>query len=293
LRHLGISGGATKIAGLYGSCVALNKISYSPDIISGVSAGSILSLPVALNRLEPLHNAILNLTLDDFFTIKPVNENGKISLHGAFRLLTGKPSLGLLKKLISLLSKYVTEKDFNDYIKGDYPEVYIGTVDFKTGGRKYFNVKEISNYNKYLHVVLASSSIPVFCEPVYMDGMVLYDGGVRDHIATPWILENIEGISRTLSLYSRPSNFKLVNEEWEPTNVLSVALRYSNIVNIEISKSDEMLEDLLAEKKSIKQVKCFLPSIMDHFYDVNPTKLRELYFKGFNEIVSKTNEIMI
>ncbi len=55
-RGYSISGGSTKIAALAGASVyTLRDYGYKPDYISGISAGGILSVPLALG----MYNIIL------------------------------------------------------------------------------------------------------------------------------------------------------------------------------------------------------------------------------------------
>lgn len=285
MKHLGISGGSTKIAGLTGAALEVIKTyKYQPDIISGISAGSILALPIVLGKWDMLEKAVKNLKLSDFFDIAPVNSKGKFTFKAIWRLIIGKSSLGRQKNLINKLKEFVSEVEYTQYQHSEnMPTIYIGTVDFKTGSRYYFNLKDVKyTYEMYLKIVLASSSIPIFIEEVDMNidnkQVYLFDGGVRDHIGTPWILQNVKGITETISIYARPEDYKI--EEWRPSNVLSVLERYVDIVNVETSKSDEMLEDLLCEAKKIKQTKIFLPQVLTSLYDTDNVRLSILFNRG-------------
>ncbi len=285
MKHLGISGGSTKIAGLTGAALEVIKTyKYNPDVISGISAGSILALPIVLGKWDMLEKAVKHLSLHDFFDVPPVNSKGKFTLHAIWRLITGKSSLGRQRNLIKRLKEFVSEVEYSQYQHSEnMPIIYIGTIDFKSGSRYYFNLKDIKNtYEMYLKIVLASASIPIFIEEVTMnvDGeqVHLFDGGVRDHIGTPWVLQHVQGITESVSIYSRPEDYKIGS--WEPGNVLNVLNRYVDIVNVETSKSDEMLEDLLCETKKIKQTKIFLPTVLTSLYDTDLTRLGILFNRG-------------
>lgn len=285
MKHLGISGGSTKIAGLTGAALEVIKTyNYKPDVISGISAGSVLALPIVLGKWDMLEKAVKNLKLEDFFDICPVNSKGRFTFRAIWRIITGKSSLGRQRNLVKKLKEFVSEIEYHQYQHSEnMPIVYIGTIDFKTGSRYYFNLKDIKNtYDVFLKVVLASASIPIFIEEVNMkidnEQVYLFDGGVRDHIGTPWILQNVKGITETISIYARPEDYKIGN--WQPSNVLSVLNRYVDIVNVETSKSDEMLEDLICENKKIKQKKIFLPQVLTSLYDTDPTRLGILFNRG-------------
>jgi len=283
MKALNISGGATKIAGLFGAAEYLLKVKeYKPDVISGISAGAILSLPLALGKYQTTKERVLNFKLEDFFEKKPVNNKGKISIGAILRLITGKPAIGDQSRLKKILSEVVTKEDFIFYKTMEkFPPCIIGAVDFKDGSHVYFNCKELS-YEEYLDLVLASASIPIFTNPVNYKGKILYDGGVRDHIATPYILHNYP-ITENVSIFSRPKDYKTSNLNWKPTDVLSVLNRYIDIVGIEVSKNDEDISTLYCEKHNIKNYNIYLNSIMESLYDTDPNRLQKLYLDSYRE----------
>jgi len=287
MRHLGLSGGSTKIAGIAGAAYQLmEQERYAPDVISGVSAGAILTLPIVLGKFKQVESVVKNLKLSDIFDVSPVNEKGKIGWKSIWRVICGKTSLGRQRNMIKTLKSIISEEDFINYKANyKYPIIYIGTVDFKTGSRVYFNLKDKSiNYEKYLQIILASASLPVFTESVHMqcDGLdtILYDGGIRDSIPTSWVLENHPGITETVSVIARAQDYKMRSIEWTDENVMNVLSRYVDITNIEISKSDEALEDLLCEKMNVKQTKVFLPIQLKSAYEIDHDKLAVMYNVG-------------
>jgi len=280
-KHLGISGGSTKISGLAGACeVLILEKGYKPNIISAISAGAILALPIALGKWKETIEAATNFNLDTIFSVKPVNEEGEVTLAGIKRLLTGKESLGEQYNLVRLLREIITPEDYENYLKHDkYPAVYIGVVDFKNITRKFFNLKELS-YVDYFKITLASTSMPTFTTHVAYNDMLLYDGGVTNHIGTPWVLENIKGIAETVSIYSRSENYDLIDTDWKPSNILSIVQRYIYVNTVGVSKANEQVEDLLCEKLNIKQTKIFLPIRIENMYDVDRNRILNMYNIG-------------
>ena len=99
MKHLGISGGGTKIGGLFGVVETLYTKGFTPDIISGISAGAILTVPVALGKFDQIRDLILNITLDDFFSKKPIKEKGSLTPGALWNALRGKPYLGKQENL--------------------------------------------------------------------------------------------------------------------------------------------------------------------------------------------------
>lgn len=288
MKALNISGGATKISGLAASATyILRDLGFKPDIISGVSAGAILSLPLALGKYDVIKDEVLKFSMDDFFKKKPVNNKGKITIGAIIRLLTGKPALGDQSKLKEILRRVVTEEEYNEYLISDKPETVLGTVDFKDGGTRYFHVKkEKLTYKQWQDAVLASSSIPIFTPPVEYDEHLLYDGGVRDHIATVHVMKNFD-LSESISIFSRPKNYKLKDLNWKPKNVMDVLNRFVDISNIEVSKSDEEHAELLAREKNIDNKVIYLNSIMESIYDTDPTRLKLMYEDSYKETIKQ------
>jgi len=206
MRSLCLSGASTKIPMLAGAAIAVCKYKkYRPTYILGTSAGAIISLPLALGLYEDIEYYTKNFTLDNIFGKKPVNEKGAITFSAIKRLITGKESLGTQDALKETLKGIISPEQFVEYKVGSYPICFVGVVEFRTGARKYINLKECT-YEEYLDAVIASSSIPIFVESVKSFGGHLYDGGVRDHIGSHWLMENVK-VSENISIYSRPENY--------------------------------------------------------------------------------------
>ena len=299
MKHLGISGGGTKIAGLFGLAESIiYDRGYVPDIISGISAGAILALPLALGKREIIKEQVLNLSMDDFFNVAPIRENGKIRTFNAIlKLIGGKHYLGKQKNLEKTIAKVVSRSEFEKYKEDKTKAICIvGTVDFYTGKRFYINLKKVS-YEDFLKFVNASASIPIFTPGIEMDGpiydfegetidypkLLLYDGGVRDHSPSNKILSSNHPdfqITETTSIFSRPDDIREVLEpkNFEPSSLLKILERYVAITNAEVSKNDEVQEkNTILRKVIMDHGTFFLPRIMQGVYDIDKTRLRQLY----------------
>lgn len=288
MKHLGISGGGTKIVGLFGVAEALMiDQSFQPDIISGISAGAILSLPLAMGKWEEIHAILDTLQTEDFFNKPPYNDRGRLTPGAILRAITGKHYLGQQRALNDRIREVISPVDFTAYQQNDSMAICIvGSVDRITGKRYYFNLKEL-DYNTMVKAIAASAAIPIFTEGVEMtwngQPLHLYDGGIRDHCPTGWMLSDssfADKITATISIYSRPKDYVLKNKTTTPGNVLDVLQDYVDISNVEVSKMDEQLEDYLSKEKGIPQHKYFLPSIMQSVYDTDPARLQQLYVAG-------------
>lgn len=300
MKHLGISGGGTKISGLFGAAeIIMKEKGYQPDIISGVSAGAVLSVPLALGKYRDLKESVLSISLDTFFSHPPVKTDGSIRIFSALKnLILGRHYLGEQFNLEKALAMLVSRSEFDDY-KTDSGKAIcvVGSVDFTSGKRVYVNLKDVS-YEHYLKFVHGASAIPIFTTGVSIsepfndmegktfDNVHLYDGGVRDHCPTQQILRSDQfKITESVSVFSRPmDNESLDPGEYTAKNMLQVLLRYVDISNTEISKNDEHQELRLMEQKGIKNHgQIFLPRIMKGVYDTNTSRLTKLYEAGRQE----------
>jgi len=297
-KILNLSGAGTKISGLAGACdYIFNVLGYRPTDISGISSGGILGIPIALRKWDILREFTQIFTIDDIFDSIPINKKNKISITAKFRALFGRSSFGTQNNLPLTISRIVSKEDFIRYQEGEFPNVWIGSVDFKTGSRFIINIKDKKySYDDFLLLINASASIPLAVEGVHFKNMILYDGGVRNHILSPWMLENISNITEVISVFARPQNYEhILDSDWSDHNMISVFTRLTDIDAIEISKKDEIEEKYLLElisgreKRTIKNKQIFIPYIIKELYDTNPTKLRKLYNFGFK---SATNTLV-
>lgn len=287
MKVLNLSGGGTKIGAIFGAAetVILNK-GYKPDIVSGISAGAILTVPIALGKFDELREIVTNFDLKTFFSNPPVNKKGKITFRALLNIFR-KTYLGRQDNLLKRLSELVTEENFQDYKKGSYPICIIGTVDLATGKKFVYNCKELL-YEEYLKLVLASASIPVFTPYVsfrlpytnyHPNELFLVDGGVRNHILSNEVILNYPKINTCISIYSRAKDYR-INKDYSPKNILDVLNRTIDIMNIQISKADEKLEKELCKNLQINLYQIFIPSVMKSVYDTDKVRLARSYTEG-------------
>lgn len=319
MKHLGISGGGTKISGLFGAAeTILFEKNYRPDIISGISAGAILSVPLAMSLYDPsfldkIRNLVLNMKQEQFFNKPPVDEYGKIkTLNALLKIISGDRALGEQENLKKTISSVITERDFSIFVHNDdIPVCIVGAVDFFSGKRFYFNLKEVT-YQHFLEFVNASGSLPIFTPGFYFEGdmrdfegetsghprYLLFDGGVRDHSPTNKILSSKRygsKIKETATLFSRPEHLPDILDPKEfdgKKDILTILSRYVDITNAEVSKNDKEREtELIAQNHILDRGTIYLPRVLTNVYDTNPEKIRELYRKGKEAVEKYWNPI--
>ncbi len=319
LKHLGISGGGTKISGLFGAAeVVIFDKNYRPDLISGISAGAILAVPLAMamhhnDIREKIKEKVLNLKQSDFFNRAPVTEEGAVKkLNALLKIVFGESALGEQENLKKTISEIIGRTEFARYVNDNkYPVCIVGTVDFYTGKRFYFNLKKVG-YEHFLEFVNASGSLPIFT-PGYATTDILFDfenetngytkallfdGGVRDHSPTAKILESEtyrHKIKENVTIFSRPAQVEniLDPKDFEgKKDILKILARYVDITNAEVSKNDQEREAGLADMlKLVAHRTIFLPRILRDVYDINPQKLKELYEAGKKAVVEQWNPV--
>ena len=284
LIHIGISGGGFAISGLAGGVFELLESGIKPDVVSGVSSGSILTfiLCASKNPLSVIENNAIGFKTTDVFSKPPFGKRGKLTLsaiwNGIFNNYLSKQD-----RLIPLLKTMVSETEWGDYINDPKsPDGIIMSVDFIKGSREFVNIKDYS-YEDALSLVLASSSIPVFVKSVDFKDKVLYDGGVRNHILTEWILDKYD-VSESYSVFSRPEDFKKFTTKDKLKTLPQVLMRTIEIMENEISKSDEQLANLKASETGIVHKNFYIKNILDNVYDDNKDKQIELFEYGKKQI---------
>jgi len=280
IYHLDGSGGGTKGEAIKTVWDNVTKEGFKPDIISGNSIMALIQVPYAIGLIRPavmskLNKMLETFTLDTIWRYSPINEKGKLTARAVFRGVTGKAGLGemsidsVLRELVpkDLFLKYQTHNVYADCINM--------SVDYKSGSRIFKSMKTVDSYEDFINYSVASASIPVFAEPVCVDGKTLFDGGVRDHsIAASVMKQHLP--TETISIFSRPENYDISKNSWEAKNVLEVLLRTIDIMNMEISKNDELEQKKVASDLGVKLSQGFLPNVMNGPYDVNRERLNEL-----------------
>ena len=283
MKIFNISGGATKVGGLFAKSERIIKeFGYKPDVISGISSGALLALPIALGKWDELKALVTNITLDHIFDNYPVNKKGKITLKSIWRLLIGKPSLGTQNNLRKTLSSLITEEDFNEYIDGEYSKVFIGVTNFNTGEFELVDVQDLY-YEQYLDYVIASASIPFAVEGVEINGDIYFDGGVLHHVCSTEVIRKYKSkITHCITVFSRPRNMNLSYELFDQIDITQVAKQYENISTAYASLTDQIVEKELCTQYKIKNIQVFCPSVLKSLFDVDPERLKELYLKSYN-----------
>jgi len=168
--------GGFQAGGLY----QMKKFGLEPDVISGISVGSLNGILVALGEYELMRQIWFEIEDHQVRGARGLEYGWNFAMH---KLGLGKPMLGYwdnkpLKKLVRfhILGK-TTRVDF-----------YTGVVNVERDMFKHIKIPKGTTFTKhnvdeYVDYIVASTAIPIVFQPVRIHGELYVDGGV--HNQTP------------------------------------------------------------------------------------------------------------
>ncbi len=219
-----LSGGGARGFAHVGALLALEQAGIKPDIIAGVSAGSVVAVMYAAG-LTPLQ--IVN-----HFASRGFRSFAELALGsgGIFRIDKFE------RFILNAIAPHTRLEDL------DIP-TYIGATDLLHGRGVAFHTGKIGPR------VIASCSIPIVFPPVVIDGVHYVDGGVlRNHPA--WMLRDkcrlLIGVN--VSPLRKSSNYN---------SLISVALRTYNLMAKANQSVDMALCDISVQPTEIADYRPF------------------------------------
>lgn len=292
MKHLGLSGGSTQIPELVRSAHdIIEDFGYRPNIISGVSSGAITAIITAMAIHNPgiwrdAKHLSTNFKMSDFFDKCPVNDKGQFTFTGLTRLFRnlalnadkrGVKSLGV-QNVRKVLGKIITEDHFKEYKSDEkYAEVFVLAVEAGKMKVKDFSLKSARNYNEFMLMIGASCAIPFTTQPIKIHNKYYYDGGIRYHNPSPFVLNNVFGITHNISVYSRAETMDEFNQfDWSQNLVKTLAYS-TRALSMGVSEGNHYEEVEVCRKLGVKRKSVFLPAGLGHLYDVTPEQLQRLY----------------
>lgn len=240
------SGAATKIMIHAGSSYCAHaEFGWKPDVMSGISAKSLCIPFQATGQHDKLFSVLMNSSIKNFQDPVAFNKEGNVNFTGALRLLTGKPSVTTQRSLSKTLKKNFNRHEFWDFKNSsNVPECFVGATNMRTGKIEYFDLKKL-NYDNFIAAIMASSAIPGYVPPVKINNDLYYDGGLIDHIGTTFIYNNFD-VSESLNIYSRTSDFDVLDEDYEGKRFAENLLRTIEIMTANVSLDDESTSDMIS-----------------------------------------------
>ncbi|WP_457634552.1 patatin-like phospholipase family protein [Persephonella sp.] len=188
---LALSGGAVRGAAHIGVLKALEELGLKPSILSGSSAGSIISVFYGAGyKAEEIEKILLKTNILSY--LKP-------SLDFT--------SIFTLEKLDNFFRKYVDIKDLSQL---KIP-VFVCATNLNLGLPEYFSSGDIYK------VVSASCALPFIFKPVKMGDYIYIDGGVMDNLPVEPLIGKVDLIIG--------SEVNPLGEEKNLNNPFSILLR--------------------------------------------------------------------
>lgn len=187
-----LSGGGARGYSHAGALKAMEEVDLAPDIVSGVSAGSIVGAMYAAG-----------MTAGEMFDFFSEQE----SIFDIVRINLPKKGLFKVTGLEEKLRKIFKNKKIEDLEK----KLIITATNISKPGVEYFESGEI------VPRVLASSAIPVLFNPVEIGGQTYVDGGMLDNLPVAPILGKC---GKIIGVSLNP-----IKEEQEFSNLWAIAER--------------------------------------------------------------------
>ena len=221
---IALSGGGARGFAHAGALMAIEEAGLKPDVVAGVSAGSVVAVLYAAGvRPADIPRLFSNAGMSDFTTLS-LGQGGLLSAE-KFK-----------KFVMKAIGGYTRLEDLP-------MPVYIGVTDFDRGVATEFHRGPIGD------VMLASCPIPIVFRPVNIDGVNYVDGGVlRNHPA--WILR--DKCDKLIGINVSP-----LNQRANPSSLLDVAMRTYNLMAKANQNADMNLCDISVTTPEIAHYKVF------------------------------------
>lgn len=229
-----LSGGSVRGSAHVGFLQRLDELGYSPEIISGTSAGAMIGAFYAAGKtVEEILDFFRSTSLFQYTSINPLTS-------GIFDT----------KKYMSIFEKFLPPT-FEDL---DLP-LTICATNVETGEPQYFNSGQLYK------PLLASCTIPVLFAPVEIDGELFIDGGVTDNFPVEQIEDKCENVIGSYLGKPKHVERKEVNSKLKITIRANLLLMHS-AVHHKFDKTRITLEYPLQKYGYFDQKK------MDELYEV-------------------------
>ena len=270
---LSLSGGDTSFRAISGAGIKVCEMGFTPDIILGVSAGAIASLPIALGLFDVTRKKGDKVTPQEFFVKgkHPVGKKGKPNITALFRVAFGAISLGE-QDVKHLLREVITDELWQEYKKGTYADCWVFGVHMKGGRVEAWNLKQAQDREEAFEWVCRSSRIvPIVNAAVGDDGSVVEgygDGGYIVHNPAGHFLEYMPNlkVKNLISVYARDRDWVDIDTSW-CKNFVSVLFRVIAIMSFQVSKKNELeeLDEMRKRGVSDKHLMIFLPKLTSSY----------------------------
>ena len=248
---IALSGGAVRGLAHIGVLKALEELDIKPDIVSGVSAGSIIgSFYCAGYSPKDMEEIALKTNLNSF--ILP-----SIS----------KKALFSLDKLESFLEKYIGKINIEDL---KIPLI-IAATNLNKASVEYFQNGSL------IKTVKASCSIPVMFKPVKIDKYFYVDGGVMNNLPVESLREKVDF---AIGVEVNP----FLEEEKDFNNIISIGIRSFYLAIRSNTETSKKLCDLVIQPIELFNIPLFATWKAKEAIEIGYTFTKELIKKQIRKL---------
>ncbi len=265
-KGLVVSGGGSKGAWAIGFLKTMNEVEKNIenyDVYVGSSIGSIISLAIATGKFNILKEFFLSLENSDIYDVSPFKikkylGNGQYELGLNVLgivwnvLIKQRISFGDTDKVLDLIKKFITYKDFQNLKKNGKTVIVI--VTNLNNGEKVVVSSNNTDFETFIRFVFASTcASPIMS--VYEDGNNQYvDGGFSENVPIQVAIN--EGCSEVDVL--NLNNYDKSDNVW----VTDVFMLFGKLIDIflkNLNKQSETIGNLYVKYNDVK-LKIFKPS---------------------------------
>ena len=150
------------------------------DIIGGCSTGALIApLAALLAAPKPMSTNALK-TMLYFYSHVTTSSVLEKNIFGIFQR---HHSLNRSSPLNNLIHRIFIPECFDWLRSAEAPDCYAVYVNYQSGRKVFVSPRDDGmTLEKFISCLIASASVPVFIEPMMIEGDVCYDGGLRDII---------------------------------------------------------------------------------------------------------------
>lgn len=245
-------------------------------IIVGISAGAMASIVLYLGfKLEDLVPICKN---EIMFSMIGLDLENIFSITETYGLIDGRGIKSVLKVLFRRrgLSENCTFRELKNIFNKD---IYLLATEIPSGNPKLFSYIETPNI-KVIDAVLASMALPLFIQPVEINGIKYIDGGLSTHKLK-------EELERQCNI-SNPIVFKFIRNQNNPESLFS----YIRLVMFLIGDSSNKFDKMEDDNWNLCNI------LIDSFDNIEPLDLIKIgykrckqYFKN-NKFVFKERKVV-
>lgn len=225
---LALSGGGARGFAHLGAIRAIEEVGLKPDIVAGVSAGSVIAVLYGAGiSVDDIMSAFTDRKFSDF-----ANVNLRINAN------QGLFDFSKFKNFIAeMVAPYVNLEDL------PIP-TFVGVTDFDHGVPTEFHNGNIAD------AVAASCSIPICFRPQIINGVSYVDGGVLRNMPS-WIIRS--RCQRLIGVNCSP----LLSTDTSNDSLLEIAMRAYNLMAKANQAFDMDMCDLAVETPQLANYKVF------------------------------------